>query len=82
MKKEHFDEMDTDGKKYKFTFDKTWVVGKCFFKPREWGPYTKIGELSTEGIKFVESIVHNQPTIHWADYVKPEERRLRKGVLR
>jgi len=69
MKKEHFKESDVDGKKYELDFDNTLLVGKCFIKPQEWGPYIKIGELTKEGIEFVESVTRGQSPVFWDDYV-------------
>src|SRR3989338_11441683 len=54
MKEDHFKDANGDGKKYKFNFDNTFLVGRRFIKPKEWAPYLKIGELTEEGIKFVE----------------------------
>ena len=46
MEKEYFEENDDTGRKYDFNFDNTHLVLGRFIKPEDWGPYTKIGQLS------------------------------------
>lgn len=68
MKKEYFKE-STGDKKYEFTFDETFFVGKLFIKPQEWGPFTKIGVLSEGGIKFIEFVTKGCSPIFWDEYL-------------
>jgi|SRR3990167_11493549 len=68
-KKEHFKEYDPSGEKYKFTFENTHIVGKQFIKPRDWGPFSKVGELTKEGIRFVNSKINNNAPIYWDNYL-------------
>jgi hypothetical protein len=69
MEKGHFKEVDAEGKKYEINFDNTHLVINRFIKPEEWGPYIKIGELTEEGIKFVELITSGHKAESWEEYI-------------
>jgi len=53
MKECHFKIFDENGVKYKITYDKTNLVVAKLVKFESWGPFTKVGELTQEGIEFV-----------------------------
>lgn len=66
----HINEENESGKKYKFQWDDTFVVNQVFYKYDKWGPFTKIGELTTKGLKFInENISDNEPT-SFSNYYK------------
>ena len=69
MKEIHFQPSDKNGVRYKFQFDKTYVVRGRFIKPPKWGPYKKVGELTPAGIEFVLSIVQSEPEMCWDGFV-------------
>ncbi len=54
-----------------FTFDDTHVVKIALYKPRDWGPYKKCGELTEEGIEFVSRIVdtNSKNAVCWNEYI-------------
>lgn len=68
MKIEHFKVVNGDNKRYDFRFSNTRLVMYRFIKPEGWGPYTKVGELTEEGINFIDSIVSNQDPRTWKEY--------------
>ena len=68
MNEEHFRKSNANGKKYGFNFDSTYLIVKRFIKLQEWGPFKKIGELTKEGIKFVEFKTNHQKPILWDNY--------------
>lgn len=69
MNEEHFRKSDSDGKKFEFGFNNTCLVKNELIKKDEWKPFRKVGELTSEGIKFVESkIGHTDPAL-WKDYL-------------
>lgn len=70
MKKEHFRDTGDDGKRHKIVFDDTHLVSVQLVKPQDWGPYQKVGELTGEGLAFVESLVENQVPIEWEAYIR------------
>jgi len=49
MKKEHF----VEG--HKIGFDNSHIIKMRFVKLKEWGPFEKVGELTKEGVKFIEA---------------------------
>lgn len=59
MEKTHFKNENPNGEKYEFCFNNTHLVKKEFFKKDEWGPFKKVGKLTAEGIKFIESNINN-----------------------
>ena len=61
---------DLTGKSFKFNTSGTYLVARMFFKRHEWEPFKKIGELSQEGIEFVEKITKNQTAQFWESYNK------------
>ena len=69
MKKEHFEEKDSSGRKYKLGFNNTYLVIGRFIKTKEWGPYNKIGQLSEKGVAFVEKATKKFSPKFWDDYV-------------
>lgn len=70
MKEKHFKTKQTNGRKWGFQFDNTYLVIKQFKKPISWGPYRKIGELTNEGVRFVELKIKNQKLLFWDEYIK------------
>lgn len=65
----HFKKENSDGKKYEFYFKNTHLVNKEFIKKDEWKPFKKVGELTDEGIKFIESKIKDKDPIFWEDYL-------------
>lgn len=70
MSEEHFQKTDDKGNAYKVFYKNSHVVTRRFIKPAEWGPFTKVGELTKSGIGFVESILKKDDPIHWDKYAK------------
>lgn len=69
MNKSHFIEKDSLGNYYKVQFDDTYLVKAKLMKFESWGPFTKVGELSPEGVKFVESTIDNLISETWEEYL-------------
>jgi len=63
MKKEHFIE------KYKTHFNNSYLVDVKLYKRLDLGPFKKTGELTPEGIEFVESVIHEKYAMVWEDYL-------------
>ena len=62
MSPEHF----VEG--YEFKFDDTYLIGRSFTKPKDWGFFTKVGELTKAGINFVDRHIGNLPSRSWGDH--------------
>jgi|SRR3989338_2529917 len=68
MDRKHFKKCDIEGKEYSFFFDNTYLVSRRFSKLKDWGPFKKIGELTKEGVNFVESKMVGKDPILWSEY--------------
>lgn len=70
MKEAHFNKTDSAGKQFEFQFNNTYFVRRKFIKLSDWGPFSKIGELTPEGIEFIKSEIDvTEPTL-WENYLK------------
>lgn len=69
MAEKHFNKKDSNGKKCKFCFNNTHFVDKKLIKKDEWGPFKKVGELTKEGIEFIESKISNKKPVFWEHYL-------------
>lgn len=73
MEHKHFNVTD----EFTFRTQDTWVVsGGPFIKKMEWAPFKKVGELSKEGIKFVESHLTRTNPVLFSEH-KKQRRRIR-----
>lgn len=45
------------------------VIGK-FIKPEEWGPFTRINQLTDDGLIFVTEIINDQPLETFSTYFR------------
>jgi hypothetical protein len=69
MKVEHFKVNDDKGLKYELYFNNTHIVKAKLLKRNEWQPFRKVGELTAEGIKFVETNINTESEKLWEDYI-------------
>jgi hypothetical protein len=70
MDESHFELFDGDGLEYEFKYKNTHVVPLRLLKKDEWKPFTKIGQLSEEGIVFVEEVIKGTKPIFWEEAVE------------
>ncbi len=45
------------------------IVRSYLLKKRQWGPFTNVGELSPEGIDFVQEALYGTEPVIWEDYI-------------
>lgn len=69
MNSSHFIEKDEAENDFKITFKNTKLVPAKLFKPEEWGPYEKVGQLTDEGIAFVDQHIRNLQPEYWQNYI-------------
>ena len=69
MNNAHFKESDEHGNTFEISYDETFFFFFCLIKENDWGPYEKKGELTPEGIEYVERIIENKRAIYWDFYV-------------
>ena len=69
MAETHFKKEDQSGGKYEFLYNNTYLVNAKLIKRGEWNPFRKIGELTDEGVEFIESKINDKNPIFWEDYL-------------
>ena len=52
----------------KIGYENTYLVVGRFIKPEEWGPFTKINQVTPEGLSFVNRTIGEQPLETFAKY--------------
>ncbi|WP_231424681.1 hypothetical protein [Pedobacter sp. Leaf250] len=67
LEEKHFEKADGNGKNYKVYFDRSLIVGNPLFKNVEWRPFEKVGQLTKEGIVFVENEILKLSPAFYAD---------------
>ena len=72
MLEKHFEKRNEVGKDYELYFDNSCFVRVKLLKRLEWAPFRKIGQLSVDGINFVESNLGGAGVV-WEDYRIPKE---------
>ncbi|MBK7441131.1 MAG: hypothetical protein IPI65_06265 [Bacteroidetes bacterium] len=73
MKPEHIRINDEKGNNFELTFNNTHFVRAKLLKRIEWEPFRKVGELSDEGIQFIEDNINSNKAILWEEYLKESE---------
>ena len=54
-------QFDKSGIQHKVTYDCSFLVKAKLIKSESWGPFSKVGELTAEGIQFVENTIGELP---------------------
>jgi len=54
----------------KIGYEDTYLVLGKFMKPEEWGPFTKINELTLDGLNFVIAQINHQPIEPFSNYFR------------
>jgi len=72
MEEKYFKKEDPEGKRYKLSFNNTHLVKAKLMKRKEWKPFKKVGELTDEGIAFVEYEIIDKNLGHWEEYLNKE----------
>lgn len=62
MKSSHFETGQ------KISYDNTYLVRGKFIKPEVWGPFNKIGQLTPEGLNFVNEQINGLPEETFSKY--------------
>lgn len=70
LKREHFEENDESGNKYKTQFINSHFVNLQLIKENEWGPFTISDKLTDLGVYFIETHLKKDNPISWSDYMK------------
>lgn len=70
MQSNHFKSNDKQGNKYEVLFNNSHLVNAKLIKKSEWHPFRKVGELSEEGLEFVEANVNVIEAKLWEEFLK------------
>ena len=69
MNNKHFQYSDENDFTFKVTYKNSKLVPAKLFKPEQWGPYHKVGQLTEEGIDFVRKHIEALQPEYWQDYI-------------
>lgn len=70
MSADLFNTLDPNGTKYEVVYDGSFLVKAKLIKPHDWGPFSKVGELSEKGIEFFELAIKDLKLETFTDYLK------------
>ncbi|NDI99151.1 hypothetical protein GWA97_08705 [Flavobacterium sp. LaA7.5] len=65
---EHFEELDNEGVNYEIVYDNSYLVQGVFIKPKEWGPFEKVGKLTQNGIEYINKHLEGLVPISFSEY--------------
>ncbi len=69
MMSEHFEVVNTEtGNNWPITYKNSYLVPAKLHKFNEMGPFTKVGQLTEEGILFIAGIIDDKPLTPWEVY--------------
>ena len=68
MAEKYFKKEDSQGRKCELFFNNTHFVNTELLKKDEWKPFEKVGELTDEGIEFIESKMKDKNPMLWENY--------------
>lgn len=68
LQKEHVHVSDNSGEDYVFQYDESWIVNQVFYKFEEWGPYSKVGALTPDGIYHLEENLSDKESMAFSKY--------------
>ncbi len=70
LARKHFLDSDLQGKAFSIQWDQTYFVDVKLEKKKDWGPFTRQGKLSDEGLKFLHDYLNNKKPKIWTDFLK------------
>lgn len=53
LKEEHFEKYNDYGKEWQIYYKSSFISSDLYHKKNDWSPFTKVGQLSKEGLQFV-----------------------------
>ncbi len=70
MEAVHFEALDENEVEFEFKYNNTHVVPLNLLKKTEWKPFRRIGQLTPEGLLYVEEVIAGTEPVYWVDAVK------------
>lgn len=59
LNEEHFKNKDSSGKNVEIQYEKSFIAGDLLYKKQEWAPFTKHGEITAEGLAFINKHIRH-----------------------
>ena len=85
LEEQHFERIDQNGNDYKIYYKESHIVKVRLIKPEfDWGEYTKVGQLSKNGIEFIDEVLRHAPTMSFGEYyyrIKKNNMEIKKILL-
>lgn len=53
LEESHFEKFDESGKERQVYYKSSFISSDLYHKKNDWRPFTKVGQLSKEGLQFV-----------------------------
>jgi hypothetical protein len=69
LPKEYIIKQNENNESYEFQYMNTHFVNARLLKKNKWEPFRKIGEITPEGIEFVEQNIIGKDEESWEDYL-------------
>lgn len=69
MKDNYFEEVDENGGTYAVQNNDSFLACAKLIKLEVWGPFTKVGKLSKDGINFLEDSIGGLEPILWEELI-------------
>ena len=66
----HFETHDIKKNKFNVVYDDSYFVSLELIKKMEWGPFNKVGKMTSAGIEYLEKYLAQGDSKEWRDYIK------------
>ena len=73
LEEKYFKKEDINGNKFKIKYKKSYFVNAKLLKRIEWKPFTKEGELTSEGVEFILANVELKTEKLWEQYLLEQQ---------
>ncbi len=68
LTEQHFEKRDVNGTNYTFKYDRTFFVRTRLLKEGQWGPFSKVGQLTEQGIRLIDDKLKGFDPVNWHFY--------------
>tara|TARA_B100000780_G_C21004227_1_gene401907 strand:+ start:498 stop:863 length:366 start_codon:yes stop_codon:yes gene_type:complete len=69
----HFEEYDENNELYDIRNDVSFLARAKLIKLESWGPFTKVGQLSNDGVEFLENNIGDLEPVVWVDLIRTQQ---------
>jgi len=61
----HFEQLDKNGKPWQVQYNNSYISSEKYHKKKDWRPFTKVGQLTREGLEFINNYIGNLNPKHF-----------------